>query len=324
MTQIVNFLKGIIIGIAVVIPGLSGSIFAVVVGLYEKMIHAISGFRKNIRKNILFLLPIVIGAVVGVLLSTKAILMVCENFTQQAYFFFIGLVLGSIPLILRKMKLKKFHASYLLITVFSAGLVLLMAYFSNAKDAAAMPQVTYALTGLKDAVIVLASGFLSCALMTIPGVSGSVTLMVIGQYQKVYGAVSESTDMLKYLIQGDFAKAAAASKAVWLVLVFAVGGIVGFVVISKLISKLLLKFECQTYYGVAGMVIGAILTLFLQGVMTDSKFTAAFGGNFTMGIFGMLALDLFIIIAGFICTIFLDDDSQMAQKAQKKKGKLPV
>lgn len=50
MTQIINFVKGIIIGIAVVIPGLSGSIFAVVVGLYDKMINAISGFRKNIKK----------------------------------------------------------------------------------------------------------------------------------------------------------------------------------------------------------------------------------------------------------------------------------
>lgn len=52
MTQIINFVKGIFIGIAVVIPGLSGSIFAVVVGLYEKMIHAVSDFRKNIKKNI--------------------------------------------------------------------------------------------------------------------------------------------------------------------------------------------------------------------------------------------------------------------------------
>ena len=131
MTQIINFVKGIFIGIAVVIPGLSGSIFAVVVGLYEKMIHAVSDFRKNIKKNILFLLPIVLGAVVGILLSTKLILMICETYTQQAYFFFIGLVLGSIPLVLRKLKSKKFHPAYLLITLFSMGLILLMGFFSN-------------------------------------------------------------------------------------------------------------------------------------------------------------------------------------------------
>ena len=115
--------------------------------------------------------------------------------------------------------------------------------------------------------------------MSIPGVSGSVTLMVLGQYNKVYGAVSECTDMLKHLARGNFAEAGEASKSIWLVLVFAVGGIAGFILISKLIARLLAKYEAQTYYGVAGMVIGAVIILFLQGVMTDQEFTAAFGGG---------------------------------------------
>lgn len=320
MTQIINFVKGIIIGVAVVIPGLSGSIFAVVVGLYEKMINAVSGFRKDIKKNILFLLPIVIGALIGVLLSTKLILMICVTYPQQAYFFFIGLVLGSIPLVLRKLRGKPFHPAYLLITAFSIGLVLLMGFLSHIEGTG--PENTaYYLTGVRDAVVILLSGFLSCALMSIPGVSGSVTLMVLGQYNKVYGAVSECTDMLKYLVRGEFAKAGEASRSLWLVLVFAVGGIAGFILISKLISRLLRKFEAQTYYGVAGMVVGAVIILFLQGVMTDRKFTSAFGGNFTSGILGMFVLDLVLILAGVICTLFLDDDSQMAQKA-KKKGKM--
>ena len=321
MTQIINFVKGIIIGIAVVIPGLSGSIFAVVVGLYDKMINAISGFRKNIKKNILFLLPIVLGAIIGVLLSTKLILMLCETYTQQAYFFFIGLVLGSIPLVLRKLKKKSFHPAYLLITLFSIGFVLLMGYISHAEGSEAAASTAYYLTGIKDTILILISGFLSCALMSIPGVSGSVTLMVLGQYNKVYGAVSECTDMLKHLARGNFAEAGEASKSIWLVLVFAVGGIAGFILISKLIARLLAKYEAQTYYGVAGMVIGAVIILFLHGVMTDQEFTAAFGGDFTMGILGMLALDLVLIVIGVICTLFLDDDSELAQKA-KKKGKI--
>ncbi len=322
MSHIVNFVKGIIIGIAVVIPGLSGSIFAVVVGLYEKMINAVSEFRKDIKKNILFLLPIVIGAVIGVLLSTKLVLMLCQTYTQQAYFFFIGLVLGSIPLVLRKLKLKKFHPAYLLITVFCIGLVLLMSFVSGGEgtgDGAA--SAVYYLTGFRDGIVILFAGFLSCALMSIPGVSGSVTLMVIGQYNKVYGAVSECTDLLKYLIKGDFTKAGEASRSLWLVAVFAIGGVLGFVLISKLIAALLRRFECQTYYGVAGMVIGAVLTLFLQGVLTDGKFISAFGGDFTVKIIGMLALDLVMVVLGVVCTLFLDDDSETARSA-KEKGKI--
>ena len=318
MTQILNFVKGIFIGIAVVIPGLSGSIFADVVGLYEKMIHAVSDFRKNIKKNILFLLPIVLGAVVGILLSTKLILMLCETYTQQAYFFFIGLVLGSIPLVLRKLKGKKFHPAYLLITLFSMGLILLMGFFSNADAGEGAVNTAYYLTGLKDTVLILFSGFLSCALMSIPGVSGSVTLMVLGQYNKVYGAVSECTDMLKYLISGEFDRAWESSRSIWLVLAFAIGGIAGFILISKLIAKLLAKFEAQTYYGVGGMILGAIIILFVQGVMTDQKFTSAFQGSMTAGILGMLVLDLVLIAVGVVCTLFLDDDSELAQRAKKK------
>ena len=318
MTQIINFVKGIFIGIAVVIPGLSGSIFAVVVGLYEKMIHAVSDFRKNIKKNILFLLPIVLGAVVGILLSTKLILMLCETYTQQAYFFFIGLVLGSIPLVLRKLKGKKFHPAYLLIPLFSMGLILLMGFFSNADAGEGAVNTAYYLTGLKDTVLILFSGFLSCALMSIPGVSGSVTLMVLGQYNKVYGAVSECTDMLKYLISGEFDRAWESSRSIWLVLAFAIGGIAGFILISKLIAKLLAKFEAQTYYGVGGMILGAIIILFVQGVMTDQKFTSAFQGSMTAGILGMLVLDLVLIAVGVVCTLFLDDDSELAQRAKKK------
>lgn len=318
MIQIINFVKGIFIGIAVVIPGLSGSIFAVVVGLYEKMIHAVSDFRKNIKKNILFLLPIVLGAVVGILLSTKLILMICETYTQQAYFFFIGLVLGSIPLVLRKLKSKKFHPAYLLITLFSMGLILLMGFFSNGNAGEGAVNTAYYLTGLKDTVLILFSGFLSCALMSIPGVSGSVTLMVLGQYNKVYGAVSECTDMLKYLISGEFDRAWESSRSIWLVLAFAIGGIAGFILISKLIAKLLAKFEAQTYYGVGGMILGAIIILFVQGVMTDQKFTSAFQGGMTAGFLGMLALDLVLIAVGVVCTLFLDDDSELAQRAKKK------
>ena len=142
--------------------------------------------------------------------------------------------------------------------------------------------------------------------------------MVLGQYNKVYGAVSECTDMLKYLISGEFDRAWESSRSIWLVLAFAIGGIAGFILISKLIAKLLAKFEAQTYYGVGGMILGAIIILFVQGVMTDQKFTSAFQGSMTAGILGMLVLDLVLIAVGVVCTLFLDDDSELAQRAKKK------
>lgn len=322
MSHIINFIKGIIVGIAVVIPGLSGSMFAVIVGVYEKMINAVSTLRKNFKKNILFLLPIAIGGIIGILLSAKLIVDLCEKYPQQAYFFFIGLVLGSIPLVLRKMRGTKFDPLYLLITFFSFGFILLMGYLSAGETSETISESVHYLTGISDVVAVFVAGFLSCALMSVPGVSGSVTLMVLGQYNKVYGAVGDCSDMVKFIIKGDFDNALLMGKSLGTAIVFAIGGILGFLIIAKLISKLLAKFEAQVYYGVFGMVIGAAVILFAQGVLLDDSFKGIFtGAGISGGIVGLFVVDLLLIIIGVICTLFLDDDSELVQK-MKNKGKL--
>lgn len=319
MSRIINFIKGIVVGIAVVIPGLSGSMFAVIVGLYEKMINAVSTLRKNFKKNILFLLPIVVGGLIGILLSAKLIVDLCEKFPQQAYFFFIGLVLGSIPLVLRKIKVIKFNPIYLLITVFSFGFILLMGYLSGGETSESISETVHYLTGISDVIGVFVAGFLSCAFMSVPGVSGSVTLMVLGQYNKVYGAVGDCSDMVKYLFKGDFDSALVAGKSLGTAVVFAIGGILGFLIIAKIISKLLAKYEAQVYYGVGGMVLGAAVILFTQGVLLDDSFKNIFtGGGVSAGIMGMLVIDIILIVIGVICTLFLDDDSELVQKMKKK------
>lgn len=322
MSHIINFIKGIIVGIAVVIPGLSGSMFAVIVGVYEKIINAISTLTKNFKKNILFLLPIVLGGVIGILLSAKLIVDLCETYPQQSYFFFIGLVLGSIPLVLRKIKAIDFNPLYLLITLFSFGFILLMGYLSAGETSATISDTVHHLTGISDVIAVFVAGFFSCALMSVPGVSGSVTLMVLGQYNKVYGAVGDCSDMIKYLLKGDLDNALLMGRSLGTALVFAIGGVLGFLIIAKLISKLLAKFEAQVYYGVAGMVCGAAVILFAQGVLLDDRFKAVFiGGGLSGGIIGLFVIDILLVIIGTICTLFLDDDSELVQK-MKKKGKI--
>lgn len=318
MSRIINFVKAVIVGIAVVIPGLSGSMFAVIVGLYEKIINAVNTLRKNFKKNILFLAPIALGGIVGILLSAKIIVDLCEQYPQQAYFFFIGLVLGSIPLVFRKIKLVKFKPVYLLIALFSFGFILLMGYLSSGNASETISETTHYLTGLYDVVAVFVAGFLSCAFMSVPGVSGSVTLMVLGQYNKVYGAVGDCSDMIKFLFKGDFENALLMGRSLGTAIVFGIGGILGFIVIAKLIAKLLLKCEAQVYYGVSGMVVGATVILFAQGVLTDTRFKSMFTGEIPDGLLLLLLIDLLLIIVGVVCTLFLDDDSELVQKMKSK------
>ena len=98
MEHIINFFKGMIVGIANVIPGVSGGTIAVCTGIYEKLISTISNFFKNFKKtfksNFFFLIPIGLGAVVGILAFSKLMTYLLENFPMQTNFTFIGLILG--------------------------------------------------------------------------------------------------------------------------------------------------------------------------------------------------------------------------------------
>ena len=93
-----NFLKGIIVGIGGIAPGLSGSVLLVIFGLYQKTIDAIGTLFKNFKKNILFLVPLFLGFGVGILLFSKVIDFFLSNFEMQTRFTFLGLVIGTIPL----------------------------------------------------------------------------------------------------------------------------------------------------------------------------------------------------------------------------------
>ena len=107
MNYIMLFLKGIIIGVANVIPGVSGGTIAVVLHIFDRMIDAINHFTKDIKKHIMFLLPLLAGAGVGVLAFSVLIDFCLENYSLPTCSFFAGLVAGSLPLIYGMAKSKR-------------------------------------------------------------------------------------------------------------------------------------------------------------------------------------------------------------------------
>ena len=139
----------------------------------------------------------------------------------------------------------------------------------------------------------------------------------------VYGVTGGIPHYINKLnVQGDFDNALLMGRSLGTAIVFAIGGVLGFLIIAKIIAKLLLKYEAQVYYGVAGMVAGAAVILFAQGVLLDDRFKGIFtGAGLSGGIVGLLVIDVLLIAIGVICTLFLDDDSELVQK-MKNKGKL--
>lgn len=288
-----NFIKGILIGIALVIPGLSGSIFAVVVGLYDRLLAAINHFRDDPRSNLRFLWPIGVGAVVGVLVSTKAVLAVTTTWPVPSYGFFIGLVLGLVPFIWRKLRVLAFRPWYLLLT--AAGFLTI---YGLAQLGGTQPENLIAiprLTSIADAGTMGFAGLFAISLMAIPGISGSIMLMVIDQYGTVYNAVGQLGDALRALLQRDWAAFGQALQSVALLVPFMVGAVVGLVGIAKLMGYLLTRFEGQVYYAVTGIVLAAVVILFDTGV-----------GPYWSGGVGAVSLLLLSIGLGILATFFLD------------------
>lgn len=301
--SLINTLKGFLIGIALVIPGLSGSIFAVVVGLYEKMMDAINHFKSNKKASIQFLLPIGIGAVIGIMASTKMILWVCIEYPIQSYLFFVGLVLGSFPLVFKKMKKIPFKPSYLIVSVISFLLILALTKMGEGGSESYIAIQSF--DSWDDAFSMLFAGAFSMSLMSVPGVSGSIMLMVINQYGTVYNAVGQFVDLLFYLLKGDFVAASAAFGSVLLLVPFVLGSVVGIILIAKLMGYLLTKYESLVYYGVAGVMISALITLFETGVFPYWGATTA-----TMNPILLVLMGITCLVIGVVCTIFLDSPSE--------------
>lgn len=292
--QILNFLKGIVIGIALVIPGLSGSIFAVITGLYDDIIVAINNIKKDFLYEFVFLSPILVGVLVGILISTKLVLYVCITYPIYSYSFFIGLVLGSFSFIFNKFEKTRF--TLIDIAVFTIALCTMIFLSSIESSTENSYIVIEKISNLKDFLTIVFAGVFSSSLMIIPGVSGSILLMIINQYGTVYNAIANTSDLIVSLIKGDFHMAYENFQSFLVILPFAVGGIVGIWFISKLLLIVINNYKKYLYLSVMGIMVSAIITLLKQGIIENFIY-------FGTGIHVIMSITIcicFIIIGCFI------------------------
>ena len=177
MKFIKDFLKGILIGIANIIPGVSGGTMAVSMGIYDQLISAITGLRKNLKRSLRILLPIVLGAVAGIACLSFVITYLLENFPLQTSTLFIGLILGGLPMLYGHVKGAKIGIPHAVLFVIFFAIVIGMAVVNGASDSATDIAVNF-ITVIELFVI----GMVASATMIIPGVSGSLVMMLLGFY----------------------------------------------------------------------------------------------------------------------------------------------
>ena len=249
MKSIKLFFKGFIMGIANIIPGVSGGTLAIILGIYERLLEAISHFFKNFKDNIKFLIPVFLGIGISLITMSNVIDYSYKHFPLPTTVFFVGLVLGGIPLLVNKTKKEKNKNRIVNVIAFicTFSLVLVMAFadklFGTSKE------VVLSNMNLWEYIKILLVGCLSSATMIIPGVSGSLVLMLIGYYYPVITLIKELTHFNNIISNGIILG------------VFGIGIVVGLVLVAKLLEYLFKKHAKATYCGVLGFIIASVIAI---------------------------------------------------------------
>lgn len=177
-------LKGILIGVGKVIPGVSGSLIAVSLGVYEKAIDAIGNFFKDIKENIFFLGALAIGIIFSIAFGSKMIIYLLEFFYVPTLLLFVGFITGALPNLYKKIENK--NKQYFFYFIVSFLFVFLLDLCSSSAN-------FYPEKSLLSCLLIIGIGFLDAATMIIPGISGTAIFIILGCYSFVlnlFGSVS--------------------------------------------------------------------------------------------------------------------------------------
>ena len=255
--QLLNqILRGVVIGVANIIPGVSGGTMMVSMGIYDTLIHCITHLFSEFKKSVKTLLPYAIGMVVGIVALASLLDFLFANYPLPTSTTFIGLILGGLGVIFKKVDRKKLNwVCYVVFAIFFAGIIAL----SLAGEVTNPESLTI---DLGQMIILLVMGVIASATMIIPGVSGSMVLMLLGYYTPILNAVSTLKDAVFAL---DFA---AMVNPVLTLAPFGVGVVIGIFGVAKLIEWLLSRFPNPTYCGVLGLVISSPVAILLRTDMS--------------------------------------------------------
>lgn len=238
-------IKGFFMGIANIIPGVSGGTLAITMGIYEDLIGAISHFFSHFKKNIIFLIPIGIGAVLAIALGSKAIGYSLDAFPLPTILFFAGLILGGIPMLYGKIK-GEWKVRNILIFLLTFAFVIGLMFLKTGKD------VQLQNIDFMGYFMLFLVGIVASATMIIPGISGSFMLMVMGYYEPIVNTINELTSFQNV------------GHNIAVLIPLGLGILVGIVGIAKLIEFLFKKFEVPTYFGIIGFVLSSIIGIFVS------------------------------------------------------------
>lgn len=274
---LILFIKGFILGVANVIPGVSGGTLAVSLGLYERILECVTTLFKKFKENLTFIMPIALGIGVAILSTSKLVTYALTNFKAQTIFLFVGLIFGGISLIMKKVKGQK--------SFFNICVLCIVFIFVLGLNFVKTDTFSISFTNMKivDYILLALVGFIASSAMVIPGISGSFVLMVFGYYEKIMATISHLTTFKNI------------GQDLIILTVFGIGVLLGILFMAKLITKLIEKNEVRTYFAIMGFVLSSIVVLLIQ--IGDFKF------NFTN-----IATSILAFLWGYLLSRAIDKE----------------
>lgn len=235
MNFILDFIKGIAIGAGAILPGISSGVICVIFGIYETLLNCVLNFFQNIKHNFKILFPLALGGFIGIILFGNILKYLFYAYPIQTKFIFIGLILGSIPSLIKETSCSKFKPHYLLYLLLSLALGIFLVL---------LEKKLYIPSSSNEFNIffLILSGFLMSAGVIIPGISSTLILMLLGVYDAYLFSIS--TLYLPILLPIGF------------------GLILGSIVFMKITKFLLDKYHSATFFSIIGFTLGSILILY--------------------------------------------------------------
>lgn len=279
--MIKDILKGMVIGIANIIPGVSGGTMMVAMGIYDKLIHCITHLFSEFKKNVMFLLPIVVGMGIAIIASSFTIEKMFEVFPFQTSLLFVGLVVGGLPAMWKNVKGKKIIPGHVIAFILFFTVVVVMALMGEKEGNAA--DLSF---NLINVLKLFGVGIVVAATMVIPGVSGSMMLLLMGYYNPILGAIN---DFLRALVAFDMD---GIGNGIGVLAPFGVGVVVGVFAIAKLIEIIFAKFPLYAYWAIIGLIVASPIAILAMGSFPAIGVVSVITGIVALAIGFVIALKL--------------------------------
>lgn len=265
MSHFWMIIKGMLIGIANIIPGVSGGTMAVSLTIYDDLIYAITHIKSNFKKSMQILLPLGIGVGLGVIFFSYSIEILLSQYTFPTAMAFVGLILGGLPALYTQFRAalsyKNTKLNWIHLLSF-LGFFILIIWMSLLQESAATFETIQ--PTLVNLIILFFIGVIAAATMVIPGISGSLVLMILGYYYNIINTLTHFFDSVRALDMNGIL------NGLVLLVPFGIGVLVGGFLISKAIEYLFDRVPVTTYFAIFGLVLASPIAIFLNtGAMTS-------------------------------------------------------